>query len=332
MALRHAHGGQRILLAPGDYAPFALRGIAPASEVVITSQDPARRATLTGVNLRGGANLTFRNLVLRGSGKAVQEDFLFHGTRNLTISHVLASGRAGPAGLAEDKIMQLRDCTNAAITRSEFTNAVIGVSLLDTNGVAVTSSYFHGLRMDAVRGGGNSNVVIAYNYITGLSPNAADHPDGIQFWTSRQKAAAHDIKIIGNVIHRGRGEPMQGIFMRDETDNLPYRNVLLQDNIVVGGMFNGIAVLSDTSSLTLNNNTVAAYPDQKSWIRVNSHARLSNNTAPIYLVGNKRVRALGSNQVVPARSDDGAAALKTWAAGRALNRYSESLRRHVDSL
>lgn len=332
LALRDARGGQRILLAPGDYAPFSLRGIAPASEVVITSQDPARAAILTGVNLRGGANLTFRNLVLRASGTAAQEDFLFHGVRNLTISHVLASGRAGPAGLAHDKIMQLRECTNATITRSEFTNGVIGVSLLDTSGVAVTSSYFHDLRMDAIRGGGNSNVVIAYNYITGLSPNAADHPDGIQFWTSRQKAAARDIKIIGNVIHRGRGKPMQGIFMRDETDNLPYRNILLQDNIVVGGMFNGIAVLSDTISLTLTNNIVAAYPDQKSWIRVNAHAKLNNNRAPIYLISNKRVEAPGNNQVVPPRSDDGAAALKTWAVGRSLNRYSEGLRRHVDSL
>lgn len=331
-ALRQARGGQRILLAPGDYAPFALREIAPAAQVVVTSQDPARPAVLTGVNLRGGANLTFRNLVLRGSGKAVQEDFLFRGMRNLTISHVLASGRTGPTGLAEDKIMQLRECTGATITRSEFTNAVIALSLLDTNGVTVTSSYFHDLRMDAIRGGGNSNAMIAYNYITGFSPKPADHPDGIQFWTSRQKSAAHDIRIIGNVIHRGRGKPMQGIFMRDETDNLPYRNVLLQDNIVVGGMFNGIAVLSDTSSLTVTNNIVAAYPDQKSWIRVNNKAKLVNNKASVYLISNKRVERLGNNKIEPVRTDTGAAAIKTWAAGRPLDRYSESLRRHVNSL
>lgn len=330
--LRQARGGQRILLAPGEYAPFSLRDIAPASEVVITSQDPTRRAVLTGVNLRGGANLTFRSLVLRGSGKAAQEDFLFRGLRNLTVSHVLASGRPGPVGLAEDKIMQLRDCVGATVTQSEFTNARIALSLLDTSGVAVTSSYFHDLGMDAIRGGGNSNVLIAYNYIVGLRPKAADHPDGIQFWTSRQKADAHDIKITGNVIHRGRGKPMQGIFMRDEARNLPYRNVLIEDNIVVGGMFNGIAVLSASTSLAVNNNIVAAYPDQKSWIRVSGDARLFNNRAPIYLIDNKRVEPPGNNRAMPPGTDAGAAAIKAWAADRPLHRYSESLRRHVDSL
>ncbi|MCC2978529.1 right-handed parallel beta-helix repeat-containing protein [Sphingomonas sp. IC4-52] len=330
--LRQSRGGKRVLLAPGEYAPFALRGIAPPAELVITSQDPSRRAVLTGVNLRDGANLTFRNLVLRGSGKAVQEDFLFRRMRKLTISNILASGRPGAVGLAEDKIMQLRECTDAAITRAEFTNAVIALSLLDTKGVSVTSSYFHGLRMDAIRGGGNSDVLIGYNYITGFSPKAGDHPDGIQFWTSRQKAAAHDIRIVGNVIHRGRGKAMQGIFMRDETSNLPYRNVYIQDNLVAGGMFNGIAVLSQTKSLTLKNNVVAAYPDQKSWIRVNDYATLRDNSAPIYLIGNNRAKVVANNHITPVRADAGAAALKAWARGRPLHRYSESLRRHVDSL
>lgn len=330
--LRAARGGERILLAPGDYAPFALRNVAPAREVMITSQDPARRAVLTGANLRGGGNLSFHDLELRGSGRAAQEDFIFRGLRNLRISNIAASGRAGPIGLAEDKIMQLRECTNALITRAAFTNAGIALSLLDTSGVSVTSSYFHDLRMDAIRGGGNSNVVIAYNYITGFSPKGADHPDGIQFWTNRQKAAAQDIKIIGNVILRGRGKPMQGIFMRDEASNLPYKNVLVRDNLVVGGMYNGIAVLSDTSSLVLVNNVVAAYPDQKSWIRVNRRADLRNNRSPIYLIENKRVENPTGNRIMPAKADAGAAAIKAWAAGRSLDRYSESLRRHVDRL
>ncbi len=331
-ALRSARGGERILLASGDYVPFALRDVAPTREVVITSQDPTHRAVLTGMNLRGGANLSFHDLVLRGSGKAAQEDFIFRGVRNLRINQIAASGRAGPIGLAADKIMQLRDCTNALITRAEFTNAGIALSLLDTQGVSVTSSYFHDLRMDAIRGGGNSDVLIAHNYITGFSPTGADHPDGIQFWTNRQKAAAQNIRIVGNAILRGRGKPMQGIFMRDEASNLPYKNVVLVDNLVVGGMYNGIAILSDTTSLVLTNNVVAAYPDQKSWIRVNGHAKLRANRSPIYLIGNKRVASPSGNLVTPARADGGAAAITAWAAGRSLDRYSESLRSHVDRL
>jgi hypothetical protein len=331
-ALKRVRGGQRILLAPGVYPPFSLRDIAPAGRVEIRSQDPTRRAVLTGVNLRGGGNLAFTHLTFRTAGTAVQEDFLFHGVRNLAFSDLVASGRSGRTGLMHDKIMQLRGCAGVSITRSEFSNAVIALSLLDTSNVSVTSSYFHDLRMDGIRGGGNSAVLIAYNHLTGFSPQGADHPDAIQFWTKRQTSAAHDIAIVGNVILRGSGHAMQGIFMRDENGALPYRNVRIEDNLVAGAMFNGIAVQSNSDSLTLKANIVSAYPDQKSWIRVGAKARLENNAAPIFLVGDKRARTLANNRVVAPRGDGGAAALKAWARGRALERYSDSLRAHVGRL
>lgn len=331
-ALKQVRGGQRILLAPGIYPPFSIRDVSPASLVEITSQNPARRAVLTGMNIRGGGNLAFRNLVLRSAGTAVQEDFLFQGARNLAFSDLLATGRPGRIGLQDDKILLLRGCTNVSLTRSEFTNGVIGLSLLDNQGVTVTSNHFHDLRMDGIRGGGNSAVRIAYNYITSFSPEGADHPDAIQFWTSRQKKAAHDIAIVGNVILRGRGSAMQGIFMRDENGALPYRNVRIEDNLVTGTMFNGIAVLSESPSLTLKNNVVSAFADQKSWIRVGSNAALEGNSAPIFLVGKKRMRALPNNRIVPAQSDDGAAALKRWLRGRSLEPYPIDLRHHVDRI
>ncbi|ONF96203.1 right-handed parallel beta-helix repeat-containing protein [Sphingomonas jeddahensis] len=331
-ALKQARGGQRILLAPGIYPPFSVRGIAPAGRVEIVSRDPKRRAVMTGMNMRGGGNLVFRNLVFQSAGTAVQEDFLFQGVRNLAFVGLIASGRPGRIGLQTDKILLLRECTDVSVTRSDFTNALIALSLLDSQGVTVTSNHFHDLRMDGIRGGGNSSVLIAYNYITGFSPQGADHPDAIQFWTSRQKNAAHDITILGNVILRGRGKAMQGIFIRDENGSLPYRNVRIEDNLVAGTMFNGIAVLSESESLTLKGNVVSAFPDQKSWIRVGSKAVLEGNSAPIYLVGKQRVRALPNNQIMPARDDGGAAALKRWARGRALDRYAPSLRRHVEGV
>lgn len=331
-ALKQARGGQRILLAPGTYPPFSIRGIAPARSVEIVSRDPARRAVLTGMNMRDGGNLTFRHVIFRSAGTAVQEDFLFHGVRNLVFSDLVATGRPGMIGLLDDKILQLRDCADVTVTRSEFSNAVIALSLLDSERVVVTSSYFHDLRMDGIRGGGNSNVLIAYNYITGFSPQGADHPDAIQFWTNRQKSAAHDITILGNVILRGSGKAMQGIFMRDENGSLPYRNVRIEDNLVAGAMFNGIAVLSESETLTLRDNIVSAYPDQKSWVRVGLNATLENNAASIFLVGNKRARSLKNNRIVAPRADAGATLLRIWARNRPLDRYSDSLRRHVDGL
>lgn len=328
-ALKQARGGERILLAPGIYQPFSIRDVAPSRRVEMISRDPARPAILTGMNMRGGGNLALRRLVLRSAGTAVQEDFLFHSVRHLSFSDLVATGRPGPAGLQGDKILQLRECTDVSIARSDFSNAVIALSLLDNDRVSVTASYFHDLRMDAIRGGGSSHVLIARNFITGFSPHGKDHPDAIQFWTKRQTHAAQNIAVVENVILRGRGKAMQGIFMRDENGSLPYRNVRLADNLVVGAMFNGIAVLSESPSLTLSNNVVVAYPDQKSWIRVGSRSTLENNSAQLFLVGNKRVDPPRTNRVLPVRSDGGASALKAWAHGRNLDRYPPMLRRHV---
>ena len=328
--LKRVRGGERILLAPGVYPPFSLRAIAPSSTVTIASRDPARAAVLTGVHLRDGGNLAFRDLVFRSSGTSVQEGFLLHGMHNVSMHRIFATGRTGPLGLSRDKILQLRECIGITITGSEFTHAYIALSLLDTTNVSVTASYFHDLRMDAIRGGGNSNVRIAYNYLSGFSPQGTDHPDAIQFWTARQSKAAHDIQIVGNVILRGKGSAMQGIFLRDETGGLAYRAVQIADNLVVGSMYNGIAVLSDSDSVRLSKNVVSAYPDQKSWIRVGSRATLDGNVAPLYLVGGKRVDMLRNNHI--AGPGNASSALRTWVRGRALDRYPESLRYHVDGL
>jgi hypothetical protein len=50
--------------------------------------------------------------------------------------------------------------------------------------------------------------------------------------------------ISGNTILRGSGQPMQGIFMRDEVGSAPYQHVTVTNNLVVGSMFHGITVSS----------------------------------------------------------------------------------------
>jgi hypothetical protein len=64
--------------------------------------------------------------------------------------------------------------------------------------------------------GGTSNVVVSDNS-SGTSTRLGRPSDAIQFWTRNTKVAAHDISVTGNVIERGKGEAIQGIFFRDQS-------------------------------------------------------------------------------------------------------------------
>src|SRR3546814_18636009 len=104
----------------------------------------------------------------------------------------------------------------------------------------LSGNSFHTMRSDGVRGGGTNDVVISNNYFTDFHPVGADHPDAIQLWTTNTTESARNISITGNVFERGDGDIIQGIFLRDQSGGkLPYQDVTISDNIVLGGMYNG---------------------------------------------------------------------------------------------
>lgn len=327
-AISSAREARTILLEPGRYAFFSVRGANPTGEVTIASRDPARPAVLEGFDIRNSSGLTFRNLELQASPKIERDAFLVQGVRKFRLTKLLVRGENGRPGY-DDRLVFVRDSQDVEISQSEFRHADMAIQLLDTEGVSVKANYFHDLQMDAIRGGGNSRIVIADNYITDFAPTRG-HPDAIQFWSANQTKSAEDITITGNVILRGKGNPVQGIFMGNEKRHLPYRGVRIADNIVVGGMFNGIACLNG-ADLLIENNVVIPAADMKSWIRVFGDATLNDNHATIYLINDKRLKQIENNTILqPGHS--GRAALKRWASQRSLAGYDSNLQRYVASL
>ncbi|WP_208734635.1 right-handed parallel beta-helix repeat-containing protein, partial [Corallococcus praedator] len=94
------------------------------------------------------------------------------------------------------------------------------------------------------------------------SPTSADHPDMIQFWTNGTRTPTRDVIIRDNVLDIGNGTATQSIFMRnDQVDRgeagreMFYRNVTIEDNVIVNGAANGL-VVGETDGLVVRNNTV----------------------------------------------------------------------------
>jgi hypothetical protein len=307
-----ALGGEVIHLAPGRYDVVSLRNLRFEAPITITSANPAARAELTGANLRGSKGIRLTNLLLVDHSPDTLYDFLVQDAENIALDKLLISAIEGGEAYQSGPLM-IRSSRNVTVTRSEIRHVRYGISLLNNQGVSIAENYFHDIRTDGVRGGGNSDVDIRDNLFTNFSPSAGDHPDAIQFWTTNTKAAASNISIADNVIVRGDGMPMQGIFMRDEVGTLPYQRVTIERNVVMGTMYHGISV-GNAAGVNLNDNRVTGMADMKSWISVPAAATLTSNSAQIFLVGGVNMPTLSGNAVIPASSDNGAVLALAWLA------------------
>lgn len=313
-ALKTAKAGDTIALAPGTYADVVIKGLAPDGPIRITSADATNPATLTGLTVTASANLTFDHLIMKSTGgvEAVNgRAFMVVGSSNVTFDHVEFAGQKLGAQ-AETMGLFVRNSATVTVSNSEFHDLKHGVSFLDNTGVTVTQTTFHDIRTDGIRGGGNSNVLFSKNLFTDFHPAELDHADAIQLWTSGTTTSASNIVVSDNLIVRGDGEPIQGIFFRDQVGNVPFKNLTITGNLVIGGTYNGITA-DGVANGTVSGNVVLGFSDQASWIRVQNSGSLAidGNVATTFNI-DKELSAPAGNLLVVSPSDQGGSALAAW--------------------
>lgn len=315
-ALSKAQNGDVIQLASGNYSNVMLSNIKINGNVTITSADPLKQAVLSDLTVKGSSGLTFKNLDL--SNPVAGKDFAFQvlQSSNIVLDQLKVHGPANLGSGNEVALMMVRSSSNVTVKDSEFFNGYTGISMLDNNGLTIANNYVHDLRMDGVRGGGNSNLTVTQNTFTNFHPAPLDHPDAIQLWTNNTTKSATNIFITDNLVVRGNGAPIQGIFMRDIIGNLPFQNLNITGNMIVGARFNGISV-EHADGATIANNTVAGYVGEQSWIRTNNstNVTVANNQATAFVA--QQLNAAGTNgnvQISPV-FDLGTSYVTSWLAG-----------------
>lgn len=305
--------GDVIQLAAGSYGNVQISGINIIGNVTITSADPQNQAILNGLLVKGSSGLTFSNLDLSNIVPGTHNVFQVLGSSNVVMDHLTVHGPANLGSGLESALMMVRSSTNVTVSNSEFYNGWHGLSMLDNNGLTVSGNYVHDIRTDGIRGGGNSNLLITRNTLTDFYPAALDHPDAIQIWTGNTTTSASNITITDNVIVRGNGGPVQGIFMRDQVGTLPFQNVTVTGNIVAGGRYNGIA-LDHINGGTMSDNIVAGISGETSWIRHANSTNLAvtNNQSTYYASAAKLDAGINGNTTISYVTDGGAAWLSMW--------------------
>jgi VCBS repeat-containing protein len=260
-ALQTAHGGDTIQLAPGTYSRPVIANVSYSSAITITSADPSHQAVISGLGIDyvNGINFTNLQLTTIGSTDPIYA-FRVADSSNLKFSNIHVGG--DPSIVAYDQIagFYITGSSNISLNNSTFEHMSAGIIANNDSNVQIINDAFAYLNKGGIEMGGTSNVSIANNSFTDFQTQSSVHPDAIQLYTQGMLSAASNVSITGNNIERGNGNAIQGIFVSDDTGGLmPFNNLTISDNTIVGGMWNSLYVASATGNVQINNNYVASW-------------------------------------------------------------------------
>jgi len=315
-ALKSAHSGDTIALAPGTYSNVAISNLNIVGDVMITSKDPGTPAVITDLLIKSSSGLNFSNIEIATDPAKNVTPLQVLDSKDIHFDKMNVHGSLDDNPSNDVNAMMIRNSSDVSVTNSEFQQFSNGIAHLDSDHLLISGNAIHDLRMDGIRGGGSSNVTITKNFFTDFFRQDGDHPDAIQFWNTNTSVSTHDITVSENVFVRGEGGPIQGIFITAQITKLPYLNVKVTDNFMVGTMYHGITVAGGQGVL-IDGNIVAGAPDMNSRITVDNSTdvTLTDNQAPQYVISaTVEFDAQANNTKLASPTDGGLSLLQDWYA------------------
>lgn len=263
-------GGDRLLLEAGDYGALQITGQTFDPPLTIASV-PGGRAHLDRIQVKNSSGITVSDLnvwplTARQKGVAVQTD-----ARSSQIRFERLDIRSGPEALnyldwtAEDWLttwrfggVQLKG-PDMALIDSSLTGVSNAISSSGARG-QVIGNEVHGFSKDGMRGFG-TGTLFQGNTVRDCVKVDGNHDDGFQSWAAHGDAPSEitAITLDGNTIIEWTGPPghplrcrLQGISLF----NGPYRDWVIQNNLVVIRSPHGITIFDGINMRVLNNTVV----------------------------------------------------------------------------
>ena len=282
-ALSNADGGETIQLAAGDYGALTLGwgGIdlnldPDGPGITIRSADPDAQAQFSNLTMRGMENVTFADLTFdytAKKGDKISKSLGFvANSENISFSGVTFLGdpaisdNPADAGFPSGFGLRVRDSAGITIEDSEFAGLMKGVHLLDSQDIVLRGTEIHDFRSDGLNLVNVQNVLIEDNHIHSPQRSflADDHADMVQMRSTATDPSevSRDVTFRGNLLEIGEGDFAQGLFIsnqpankRGQAEDFAYRNLVIEDNVILGDHVNGIRV-GATDGLVVRSNTL----------------------------------------------------------------------------
>ena len=330
-ALSHAHAGDTIALAAGTYSKVVLNNFSSSGAITVTSQDAKHEAVLTGLEVLNSKGVNFNNLEFSfamGDGSATPHGIMVRNSQNVHFFNDNIHGVLSADPTNQVTGIGIANSSNVSVQNSDLHDLHTGVTAGSDTNVTITGNYIHNIRVDGLEAMADNTITVSGNTFTdfhhlGLvsvidptTGKGGDHSDAIQFWTTGQSVGSSNVTISDNVISQGNGRDMQGIFVQDSNGNLPYTNLHVTGNLIIGGNWNGIMV-DDAKGGVIANNTVQGLNNQNQspWIKVQNSTgtTLSNDSAKLIGLADHNTGLIQTgNKSVAIVSDGGRSEITNW--------------------
>lgn len=263
-ALQKSKGGEVLTLAPGAYAGISISDLQRSPAVTITGKG----AIIPGLKIERTSGLRFFKLEFSAPSPG-QFAYLVRESSNITFEALNVHGALDGNPQGKTSGISILKSSKIKVLDSEFQQLRRGVGVGSSQDVTISGNRFHNLQTDGVMAAEVTRISIVGNEFSSFFPVDGDHPDAIQFLTSGTSQPSRDVLIANNVAMRGAGKGVQGVFMRDETKRLPYENVRIQNNLLVGTGYNGIAVAGG-KNIEITGNELLSYEGKTNlnWVLV----------------------------------------------------------------
>ncbi len=264
-ALSQASGGDKILLASGNYGDFSFSGKTFSSNVTVVSQDASKPATFNTLEFNNVDNLTIDSVFVDFKPTAATQDnaagLSVRDSAHITITNSVFEGGISPNdGLMIGRGIYVLDGEDITISNNDVSHFRRGILTSDIDQIKIINNHVHENRTTTLSGGNVSNALIEGNHLESSSPNnfggTGDHGDFIHYWTrSIQDGPSENFVIRGNFIEQGTGTGILGIYMDNDQNPQGFRNVLIENNVIHNSNGQGVR-LEDVNGGIVRNNTL----------------------------------------------------------------------------
>lgn len=246
-----------IVLKQGSYGEMTFNARESALGIKLVAADASKPPVFAGLTIQNANGVSIEGVHFSTKpGAAFANGLTLRNCEDIVLQKNLFDGApgamaAGQRGLLVDK------SSNVVVSNNHFTDLMRGAVITETTGVKLLGNTVKDVRSEGFNLAGVKNVEIAHNKMNDFHPVAGDHPDFIQFWTRGAKTASENIHIHNNeFIQQKNGLSVQGIFM-DNDDQIPYQNVIIENNVIQSGMPHGVLV-EQAVGVRVENNTALA--------------------------------------------------------------------------
>lgn len=276
-ALSTATGGDRIILAAGNYGAISIANKNYSSAVTIQTSI-SNPAHFDGLFISNSSNLSFSGLDMgralnTGEPEYTQLNWI-RSSSNIKFDHIDFHGSKDNDPSNDGVAMALTGVTGFSVTNSSFSDVYRAIAMKQGANISIQGNDFHFIRSDGIVVASTDGISIDGNSFTDFRPISGDHADAIQFWNTGEAVGSANISIKNNTIIQtyfsGVAQTgVQGIFISDPLQ-YGFKNVLIQNNFIYSNdAYNGLTVNGGTD-VRITDNTVLSKTDDamQLWIRL----------------------------------------------------------------